>query len=59
MKPLIKIPYKDFIQYAILAIKEDNPKIKPETIKFMKTHSYESDGECYEIPDYIELEIEL
>ena len=51
MKPSIKIPYKDFIQYAILAIKEDNPKIKPETIKFMKTHSYESDGEFYEIPD--------
>ena len=63
MKTTIKIPYKDFINYTTTAIKLTNLKIKSESIKFMKNRvknrDYEGDGECYEIPDYVEFEIEL
>ena len=59
MKPTIKLPFKEFIQTALTNLKNSRyPELDPSTVKFMKTHSYEGDGECYEIPDYIEIQVE-
>lgn len=57
--PTIKIPFKPFIEIALNALyKSKYPNLDPSTVKFMKTRGYESDGECYEIPDYLEVQLE-
>ena len=59
-KASLKIPYLKFIESALENLKKDHTNLKTDTltVKFMKIRS-EGDSECYEIPDYIEVEIEL
>ena len=58
MRKSIKIPWEDFVKIAM-----DNLGDKYKGLvfvgepTFMKTYTYESDGECYEIPKYVEIEI--
>ena len=60
MKTTLKIQFKEFIQAALETLKKSRyPDLDPTSVKFMKHYNSEADGECYEIPDYIELEIEL
>lgn len=49
--PQLKISWAQFVEYAIEKIREEYPKAKSPT--FMKTNGYESDGECYEKPEYV------
>ena len=57
MKKTIKIPWKVYMKAAYEDIKRMYPSIK-EDAKFMRTTSYESDSEVYDIPVYVEFEIE-
>lgn len=57
-KKTIKIPWGDFIEMGMSKIKETYPIIVIGTeIAFMKTRNPSSDDSCYELPDYIEVEI--
>jgi len=66
MKPTIKIPWDDFVAYAMAAIKLSGEfpvlnknKDLAKSIEFMKAHSHDPDGKCYELPEYVEITIEL
>ena len=53
----IKLEWKEFVDIAIQQLKEIHPTMKEETLTFMKKYSGYADGEAYEYPDYIEVEI--
>lgn len=55
----IKLTWSEYKQFAMKAIKEKYPDVvDDDTVKFMKTHGYEPDGETYEIPEYVEFNVE-
>lgn len=66
-KPKIKIPWNDFIHYAIAGIKRTHTfgtgineiQKQGETIKFIKVQPHERDSEVYDTPDYVEIDINL
>lgn len=56
--PTIKIPYKIFIEIAMMGLKEKYPIIPVGASPiFMKEESYGSSSQCYETPEYVEIEI--
>jgi hypothetical protein len=61
MKPTLKLPYKEFIDHAIKNLSLSYPGIilSHETLKHMKNTSFEGPCEVFEIPDYLEIEIDL
>lgn len=57
-KKTIKIPWNDFIKMGMAKIEEMYLiTVIGTEIAFMKTRSQSSDDSCYELPDYIEVEI--
>ena len=60
MKPTIKLPYAEFMANAISNFSKHYPSLHlvPGSMKYMKNHAYDGPSECYEIPEYIEVEIE-
>lgn len=53
----IKLEWQEFVDIALQAIKEIHPTAKADTLFFGKRYYNESDGEAYEKPDFIEIEI--
>ena len=62
MKPKIKISFEDFKKYAIEELIKAgiiyNNTINPETAEF-KVIRHDGDHTICEIPDYVELEIQI
>ena len=60
MKPTIKLPFKEFMANAIGNLdKTTHLNIIPGTYKLMKKSSFDGPTECYDVPEYIEIEIEI
>lgn len=53
----IKITFDEFTKMGIEKLAEKYPEIKKEKYKFMKGYGVEPDGEVYELPDYLEIEL--
>lgn len=51
----VKIPWAEFLSYAMDTVESKFPGAGKPVM--MKRHGYEPDGECYETPDYVEIEI--
>lgn len=56
MKKTIKIPWDEFVAIAEVVLKQRYKTVGAPV--FMKTYGTEPDAECYEIPAYVEIEIE-
>ena len=59
MKPTIKIPYKEFMQNALMNFcKETDIHLVTETAEYKLKHP-DGDLQVFDIPDYIEVEVDL
>lgn len=57
-KKTVKIPWEEFVSYAMAEVgKSFRPTETPPSF-MIKSHGYDSDHECCETPDYVEIEIE-
>ena len=61
MKPTLKLPYKEFLSHAISNLQKSYPGIllTPESITHMKNTSFDGPCEVFELPDYLEIEVDL
>lgn len=55
MKKTIKIPWSEFMSYAMEVVESKYPGAENPVL--MKSGSYEGDRECYDIPEYVEIEL--
>ncbi|KKM90373.1 hypothetical protein LCGC14_1239390 [marine sediment metagenome] len=57
----IKLTWSEFLEAAIFRLAEQHPKIalnKENNARFVRDHSYEGEGECYELPQYVYVRLE-
>lgn len=51
----LKIEWQEFVDAAMSQLRESHPSLAEP--KFKKRYGYESDGDAYDIPDYVEIEL--
>lgn len=61
MPPTLKLDFKEFIANALSNLEKTYTGIKlnPDSLKYMQTSRHDGPNECYELPDYLEIEITL
>lgn len=53
----LKVPYERFVAIAMKILSEEYKIKEGNTPLFMKRTNYDGDMECYEKPDYVEIEL--
>ncbi len=61
MPPTLKLDFKEFIANALSNLEKTYTGIKfnPDTLKYMTNSTHDGPSECYQIPEYIEITIDL
>jgi hypothetical protein len=55
MKKTIRIPWVEFLGYAMDTVESKYPGATNPVLR--KTTSYEGDMDCYDLPEFVEIEI--